>query len=58
MNTGLVVLMSMAAVFVAAVGVSFGKLARWFFKPRHMKWLQKTFWFIVVVSAITAIVSL
>lgn len=57
MNTGLVLLLEMVAVFAIVSLISFGKLAKWFFAPKHCVWLQRTYWFIVAAAAIAAIVQ-
>ena len=57
MNTGLTLLLEMLAIFVIVSLISFGKLAKWFFAPEHCVWLQRSYWFIVVVAAIAAIVQ-
>jgi len=57
MNTGLVLLLEMVAVFAILSLISFGKLVKWFFAPEHCVLLQRTYWFIVVVAAIAAIVQ-
>ncbi|MFQ9298202.1 MAG: hypothetical protein ACLR4X_07255 [Clostridia bacterium] len=57
MNTGLTLLLEMLAIFVVVTLISFGKLAKWFFAPEHCVWLQRSYWFIVVVAAIAAIVQ-
>ena len=57
MNTGLALLLEMGAVFAMVSLISLGKAVKWFFAPQHLRWLQKTYWFIVVVAAIATIIQ-
>lgn len=56
-NAGLVLLFQMVAIFITVSLASFGKFAKWFFAPEHCVLLQRTYWFIVIVAAIAAIVQ-
>ena len=54
-NMGLVMLVYLVAIFVLATCVSFGRLAKWFFAPHHLRWLQKFYWFCVIIAVITTV---
>ena len=57
MNMGVTLLLEMVAIFAIVSLLSFGRLAKWFFKPKHCKILQLIYWFLVIVSAIATVVS-
>ena len=57
MKMGIVIFLSLAALFICAALITKGKSVNWFFKPEHKltKRLVRFFWIIVVASVIMII---